>query len=173
MSKTMVALGLVGIMALTATTALAWGPGAGRGMGYGPGPGSGYGPGAAVSTLSPEQAAKIRKIRSDRFAEAAKVRTEMVTKRTALQALFREPVLDQAKIVAKQKEMTARQAQMQEKTLAAWMAVANVLTPEQRAQLPTVGPGTGSGFGPGRGFGPEMGMGRMGMGPRMGDRSRW
>jgi zinc resistance-associated protein len=175
MRKTMVVIGLVSAMALTATTALAWGPGSGRGkgMGYGPGPGSGYGPGAAVSTLSPEQAAKIQKIRSDRFADMAKVRTEMVTKRTELQALFREPVLDQAKIVAKQKEMTALQTQMQEKALAARMAVAEVLTPEQRAQLPNVGPGMGPGFGPGRGFGPEMGMGRMGMGPRMGGGPRW
>jgi zinc resistance-associated protein len=175
MRKTAVALGLVGIMALTATTAFAWGPGSGRGMGmgYGPGQGYGYGPGAAVSTLSPEQTAKIQKIQSDRFVEAAKVRTEMVTKRVELQALFREPNLDQAKIAAKQKELTTLQAQMQEKGLAARIAVAEVLTPEQRAQMPTFGPGTGPGFGPGRGFGPGMGMGHMGMGPRMGFGPRW
>ena len=34
----------------------------------------------------------------------------MYTKKTELQALFREPVLDQAKITAKQKEITALQA---------------------------------------------------------------
>lgn len=167
MRKTVVAIGLVSVMALTAATAFAWGPGMGRGMGmgYGPGQGYGHGSGPAVSTLSAEQAAKIQKIRSDRFAEVATVRTEMVTKRTEMQALFREPVLDQAKIAAKQKEITALQAQMQEKGLAARIAVAEVLTPEQRAQMPAYGPGMRSGFGQGRGMG--MGHGaRMGFGPR-------
>jgi len=175
MRKTLVAIGLVSVIALTAVTAFAWGPGMGRGMGmaYGPGYGYGQGPGVTAPNRSAEQAAKIQKIRSDRFADMATVRTEMVTKRTEMQALFREPVLDQAKIVAKQKEMTALQAQMQEKALAARMAVAEVLTPEQRAQMPAFGPGMGPGFGPGQGFGPGMGMGRMGMGPRMGVGPRW
>jgi hypothetical protein len=57
---------------------------------------------------------------------------------------------------------------MQEKALATRTAVAETLTPEQRAQLPAFGPGMGSGVGPGRSFGPGMGMGRMGMGPGMG-----
>jgi Spy/CpxP family protein refolding chaperone len=172
MKKTAVVLGLVGAMALSAATAFAWGPGGGRGMGMGYGPGQGYGPGPAVTapTLSVDQTAKVQ---ANRFAEVAKVRTEMITKRTELQALFREPTLDQAKIAAKQKELTTLQAQMQEKALAARMAVAEVLTPEQRAQLPAFEPGMGPGFGPGQGFGPGMGMGRMGMGPRMGFGPRW
>jgi len=175
MRKTMVVIGLVSAMALTAAAAFAWGPGSGRGMGmgYGPGQGCGYGPGAAVSTLSSEQTAKIQKIQSDRYAEMATVRNELFTKRTELQALFREPALDQAKIAAKQKELTTLQAQMQEKGLAARIAVAEVLTPEQRAQMPAFGPGMGPGFGAGRGVGPGMGMGHMGMGPRMGFGPRW
>lgn len=177
MKKTVVAFGLVAVMALTAAAAFAWGPGGGRGMatgmGYGPGHGYGQGPGVTAGNLSAEQAAKIQQIQTDRFAEMAKVRTEMVTKRTELQALFREPALDQAKITAKQKEITTLQGQMQEKGLAARLAVAEVLTPEQRAQMPAFGPGVGSWFGPGRGFGSGMGMGRMGMGPRMGYGPRW
>jgi len=166
MKRTMVALGLAAAVALTATTAFAWGPGSGHGMGmgYGAGQGYGYGPGAAVSTLSAEQVAQIQKIQSDRYAEMAPVRNEMITKRTELQALFREPALDQTKIAAKQKEMIALQAQMQEKALAARLAVAEVLTPEQRAQMPAFGPGTGPGFGRGMG---------MGYGPRMGFGPRW
>ena len=161
MKKTIVAIGLVGAMALSAATAFAWGPGGGRGMGrgygYGPGQGPGYGPAVAAPTLSAEQAQKLQKIQADRYAEAAKVRTEMVTKRTELQALFREPNLDRAKIEAKQKELAALQAQLQEKGLAARTAVAEVLTPEQRAQLPAYGPSMGRGFGRGMG---------MGFGPR-------
>jgi len=159
MKRAVMAIGLVGAMALTAATAFAWGPGGGRGMGrgygYGPGQGPGYGPAVAAPTLSAEQAQKLQKIQADRYGEAAKVRTELVTKRTELQALFREPVLDQAKIAAKQKEIAALQAQLQEKALAARTAAAEVLTPEQRAQLPAYGPGMGFGRGMGKGFGPR------------------
>ena len=163
--KRTVALGLVGVLVLTVSAAFAWGPGWGRGFG------PGYGPGSAVANLSQDQIAKIQKVQSDRYAEMAKVRSEMFAKRTELQTLFREPTLDQPKIAAKQKEIAALQAQMQEKALAARTAVAEVLTPEQRAQLPAFGPGMGPGFGPGfgagRGFGPGMGFGpRMGYGPR-------
>jgi len=147
MKKTMVALGVVSVMALTAATAFAWGPGMGRG--------SGYGPGMAAPNLSAEQVAQLQKIQTDRYAEMATVRTEMVTKRTELQALFREPSLDRAKIAAKQKELTALQAQMQENGLAARTAMAEVLTPEQRAQMPAYGPGFGGGRGGGMGFGPR------------------
>jgi zinc resistance-associated protein len=168
MKRTVVALGLAGVLALTASAAFAWGPGWGRGFG------PGYGPGRAVANLSQDQIAKIQKIQSDRFAEMTNLRTEMFTKAGELQALFREPTLDQTKIAAKQKEIAALQAQMQEKALAARTAVAEVLTPEQRAQMPAFGPGTGPGFGPGRGFGPGMGFGpRMGYGPPMGFGPRW
>jgi Spy/CpxP family protein refolding chaperone len=155
MKRTTVALGLVGVLVLTASAALAWGPGWGRGFG------PGYGPGPAVANLNQDQIAKIQKIQSDRYAEMAKFRTEMFTKGSELQALFREPTLDQAKITAKQKEIAALQAQMQEKVLAARTAVAEVLTPEQRAQLPAYGPGMGPGFGRGMGmgYGPGMGLG--------------
>jgi Spy/CpxP family protein refolding chaperone len=149
MKTMLVTIGMIGVMVLTAATAFAWGPGMGRGFG------PGVGPGMADVNLSAEQVAQIQKIQSDRYAEMAPVRNEMVTKRTELQALFREPALDQAKIAATHKEITALQAQMQEKALAARMAVAEVLTPEQRAQMPAFGPGMGMGYGPRMGFGPR------------------
>ncbi|MBI3085363.1 MAG: Spy/CpxP family protein refolding chaperone [candidate division NC10 bacterium] len=166
MKRTVVALGLVGALALTASAAFAWGPWFGRGMGMGYGHGYGYGPAVAAPNLSPEQVTKLQKIQGDRSAEMAKVRSEMFAKRAELQALFREPALDQPKIAAKQKEMAALQAQMQEKALAARTAMAEVLTPEQRAQMPAFGPGMGPGFGPGFGAG-------RGFGPGMGFRPRW
>ena len=164
--RTAMALGLAGVLALTASGALAWGPGYGRGFGrqgYGPG----YGPGPAVANLSAEQQGKIQKIRTDHFAEVSKVRSDLATKRAELQALLREPTLDKEKIAAKQKEIVALRAQLEEKRLAVRTAVAEALTPEQRAQLPAFGPGMGPGFGGGRGFGPGMGPG-MGHGPMMG-----
>ncbi len=151
MKRMVAALGLVVAVTLTAATVLAWGPGMGRGMGQGFG--HGYGAVAAVPDLSVDQVAKIQKIQSDRYGEAETVRSEMYTKKTELQALFREPVLDQAKITAKQKEITTLQNRMQAKGLAARMAVAEILTPEQRAQLPPCGPGSGGARGRGMGFG--------------------
>ena len=157
MKRAVMAVALVGALVLAASAALAWGPGWGRGYGVG------YGPAVTAPNLSAEQTAKLQKIQSDRYAEMAKVRTEMVTKRTELQALFREPALDQAKIAAKQKEIAALQAQLQEKGLATRTAVAESLTPEQRAQMPAFGAGVGPGYGRGMGFGPGRGMG---FGPR-------
>ena len=159
MRNTIVVVGLIGAMALSAATAFAWGPGGGRGMGRG----YGYGPGAAAPNLRADQVAKLQKIQADRYAEAAKLRNDMLAKRLEIQALFRAPVLDQAKIAAKQKEITALQAQLQEKGLPTRTAVAEVLTPEQRAQMPAFGPGVGPGYGRGMGFGAGRGMG---FGPR-------
>jgi len=61
--------------------------------------------------------------------------------------------LDRAKIASKQREIVTLQARMQEKGLAARTAVAEILTPGQRAQLPAYGPGSGGGRGRGMGFG--------------------
>jgi Spy/CpxP family protein refolding chaperone len=148
MKRMVVVLGLAVAVTLMAATVFAWGPGPGMRRGSGPGCDV-----AAAPNLSAEQAAKIQKIQSDRYAEAATVRSEMYAKKIELQALFREPVLDQAKIASKQGEIVALQAQMQEKGLAARTAVAEILTPEQRAQLPAYGPGSGGGRGRGMGFG--------------------
>jgi hypothetical protein len=131
-----------------------------------------------VANLSADQITKIKKIQSDRYAEMTTVRTELFTKHQELAVLYREPTVDKAKVAAKQKEVAALQAQMLEKGQAARAEVAEVLTPEQRAQLPAFGPGTGPGFGPGRGFGPGFGPGmgrgpRMGYGPPMGFGPRW
>ena len=103
MKRMVVVLGLAVAVTLTAATVFAWGPGMGPGMGQGFR--HGYGAAAAIPNLSADQAAKIQKIQSDRYAEAETVRSEMYAKKVELRALFREPVLDQAKITAKQKEI--------------------------------------------------------------------
>jgi len=147
MKRMAVAIGLAAAMTLGAATVFAWGPGIGRGFG----PWHGVAP--VAPALTAEQAAMVEKIRSERYAEVSKTRSEIYAKRLELQALFREPVLDQAKIASKQREITALQAKNQEQALAARTAFAEVLTPEQRAQLPAYGPGFGGGRGRGMGFG--------------------
>ena len=148
MKRMVAVLGLAVAATLTAATVFAWGPGPGMGRGFGPGCDV-----AAAPNLSTEQAAKIQKIQSDRYAEATTLRSEMYAKKIELQGLIREPVLDQSKIASKQGEIVVLQAQMQEKGLATRTAVAEILTPEQRAQLPAYGPGSGGGRGRGMGFG--------------------
>jgi Spy/CpxP family protein refolding chaperone len=103
MKRMTVAIAVVAVVALASTAGLAWGPGWRHGLG------PGYGPGIAGINLSADQLAKIQKIQSDRYAEMAKLRTDMFTKGSELQVLFREPTLDQAKIAAKQKEIAALQ----------------------------------------------------------------
>jgi Spy/CpxP family protein refolding chaperone len=93
----------------------------------------------AAPALSAEQITKIQKIQADRIAETGKLKTEMSAKQLELQGLFREPSLDRAKAEAKQKEIAALQAQMVEKDHAYRLSMAEVLTPEQRAQLPAFG----------------------------------
>jgi Spy/CpxP family protein refolding chaperone len=89
--------------------------------------------------LSAEQITKIQKIQADRIAEMAKLKTEMSAKQLELQTMLRQPNLDRAKIEAKQKELAGLQAQMVEKDHAYRLSMAEVLTPEQRAQLPAFG----------------------------------
>jgi Skp family chaperone for outer membrane proteins len=93
----------------------------------------------AAPALSAEQITKIQKIQADRIAETGKLKTEMSSKQLELQGLFREANLDRGKIEAKQKELAALQAQMVEKDHAYRLTMAEVLTPEQRAQLPAFG----------------------------------
>ena len=96
-------------------------------------------PAAPAPALSAEQITKVQKIQADRIAEMGKFKTEMSAKQLELQGLFREPNLDRAKAEAKQKEIAALQAQMVEKDHAYRLSMAEVLTPEQRAQLPAFG----------------------------------
>jgi zinc resistance-associated protein len=165
----------------TAGVALAQGWGRGGGMGYGPcgqgaGPcGPGYGPGgagvgsgpAAGLNLSPEQTQKMDSMRASFFKETTPLRNEMTTKHLELRALWSQSNPDQAQILAKQKEINALRAQMQEKSTKFRLEARNILTPEQQAQFRDLPGGYGS-FGPGQGmrcgYGPGRGMG-MGLGP--------
>jgi len=96
-------------------------------------------PAAPAPALSAEQIAKLQKIQAERIAGMGKFKTEMSAKQLELQSLFRQPDLDKAKIEAKQKEIAALQVQMVEKEHGYRLAMAEVLTPEQRAQLPAFG----------------------------------
>ena len=157
---TIVGLGLILVVALVATVALAWGPGFGPpGFGRGfEGPAYGSPP---IPNLTAEQSAQIQALRDDFLKEIEPLQKDLLSKRTELRSLWSNPNSDPAAITAKQKEIWDLQSKLQEKAASLGLEIRKVLTPEQIAQLPAFGPGPG--FGPGRGFGPPM----------MGPRGRW
>jgi Spy/CpxP family protein refolding chaperone len=162
MKKTIIiGLSLVLGLALVATVALAWGPG--FGPRFGPpgfwGPASGVPP---IPNLKTEQSAQIQALREGFLKEIEPLQKELYTKGQEFRTLWQNPNPDQAVIVAKQKEILDLRSQLQEKATNLGLEIRKVLTPEQLAQLPALGPGAG--FGPrGMGFGPPM----------MGPRGRW
>ncbi|MEI7671363.1 MAG: Spy/CpxP family protein refolding chaperone [Deltaproteobacteria bacterium] len=156
MKKTIIGLCMTLALALITTTALAWGPGFGRG--FGAGPGSGY---PAIPNLTAEQSAQIKALQEAFQKEIEPFQKEMAAKGEELRGVRLAPNSDAATVRAKQGELFALRTQFQGKLTNLRTEVQKVLTPEQLAQLPAVGPGRG--FGPVAGFGPPM----------MGPRGRW
>jgi Spy/CpxP family protein refolding chaperone len=141
---TIVVLGLILVLALVATVALAWGPGFSRGFG---GPAYGVPP---IPNLTAEQSAQIQALRDGFLKEIEPLQKGLYAKGQELRNLWQSPNPDQAAIAAKQKEIFDLQSKLQEKATNLGLEIRKVLTPEQQAQLPA--------FGPDAGFGPRMGM---------------
>ena len=160
-------------IALLTTAGVAMAQGWGRGPGYGPGgnapcdgPGcrQGHGPrgswGADLN-LTAEQTQKMQAMRESFFKETLPLRNEMQIKKLELSTLWAQTNPDQEKILAKQKEINALRAQMQEKGTKNRLEMRKILTPEQQAKVTAFGPGFGRGhgmkgrFGHGRGMGPD------------------
>jgi len=155
---TIVGLGLILVLALVATVALAWGPGFGPGFGRGfGGPAYGVPP---IPNLMAEQSAQIQVLRDGFLKEIEPLQKELYTKGTELRNLWQSPNPDQAAIGAQQKEILDLRSELQERATNLRLEIRKVLTPEQLAQLPA--------FVAGRGFGPGMGFS-----PMMGPRGRW
>jgi len=166
MKKTIIiGLCLTVALALIGTAALAWGPGFGRGFGPGfaPGSGSGY---PAIPNLTAEQSAQIKALQEASLKEIESLQKEMAAKGEELRSLRFAPNADAAAFRAKQEELFGLRTQLQEKLNHLRTEVQKLLTPEQLAQLPAVGPGRG--FGPVAGFGPGAGFG-----PMRGPKGRW
>lgn len=166
MKKTIIIVGLCLTLALALIeAALAWGPGFGRGFGpgFGPGAGSGY---PAIPNLTADQSAQIKALQEASRKEIEPLQKEMAAKGQELRGLRFAPNADAAAFKAKQEELFGLQKQLQEKLSNLRTEVQKLLTPEQLAQLPAVGPGRG--FGPVAGFGPGAGFG-----PMRGPKGRW
>jgi zinc resistance-associated protein len=103
--------------------------------------GGGWGSGA---NLTPAQSAKVSDLRQKFFNDTADLRQQMIQKRGELAALWQAATPDQAKIVAKQKELNALRDQMQQKGLDFQM--------QARKIAPGAANWPGPGMGPGRGM---------------------
>ena len=157
--KKMVIIGLSLVLGLglVAVAVMAQGPGFGRGFGMGPG----YGPpGNLFASLTPEQSAKIQSLQQAHLQAIAPLQQGMLAKGTEMRNLSQDPKADPAVIGAKQKEIWDLRSKMENMTNNLRLQIREILTPEQQAQLDSVGPR--------RGMGP-----RMGVGPGMGPMGRW
>jgi len=162
------------VIVLLATSGLAiaqgWGRGPGMGPGMGPGPCvPGYGPGVwgPGLNLSPEQTQKMQALQESFFKETIPLRNEIMNKQLELRMLWAQANPEQEKILAKQRELNALRAQLQEKATNHRLEMQKILTPEQQSQLRALPGGFGyygRGYGMRGGFGPGRGMG-MGYGP--------
>ncbi len=165
MTKKAVVFGLVVLMVLGVTYALAKdaGPGSGRAWGRcGEGGGSGK-----MSSLTPEQRTQLQAMHQKFHDETSQLRESIFSKRQELRSLWSDPNADPKVIIDTEKEVRELQDQMQEKMVQFKLEARKVLTPEQLSQFGERGMGPGLGHGPG--MGPRHGMG-PGPGTGPGDR---
>ena len=144
-------VGLVAGVAMAGWAAAAM---AGHGWGKGMGPrGGGMAIPYAASYLglSPEQTSQLQAMRERHFEEISPLQEKLFSKRQELRLLWANPNPDASQIAAKQKEIGALQAQIQEMSTKHQLEAIRILTPEQRQKLSVMrGPGLGAGPGWGK-----------------------
>ena len=169
MKKIIFAVMMAAILATAGlATAQDWGKGHGMGMGYGSHSGGARSAGSGLwkaLNLTPEQIEKMKALRESFLKEKIPLRNELMLKRLELRGLWMQTNPDEAKILAKQKEINALRAQFGEKVTKNRLEMRKILSPEQEAKLINLrarlwrGHGRGCGSGPGPGYGRGMGYG--------------
>ena len=161
MKKIILAVTMVALLA-TAGLVMAqdWGKGSGMGMGYGPHSGGAHSGGSGLwgaLNLTPEQMQKMQALRESFLKEKIPLRNELMLKRVELRGLWIQTNPDEAKILAKQKEMNALRAQLGKKVTKFRLEMRKILTQEQQAKLINLRGHLWHRYG--KGCGREMGMG--------------
>lgn len=156
-------LALLGIAVMgtlfLASSAMALRGGMGRGMG-----GCGLGPDGcvyfSVPNLTEEQSAELTDCQKRFVMDTSKIKSDLAVKRIELNQLLRESQPKTEAVMAKQKELSDLQSQLQKKCLSKQLNVRNILTDEQLSQLPPYGYAPGSHTPPGwmKGYGPLQGQ---------------
>jgi Spy/CpxP family protein refolding chaperone len=127
------------------------------GPGFGMGGNANCPAGMNQLNLTPEQQTKLGELKEKHWKDTVSLRNEMQIKRLELRTLWTAPNPDKNKILAKQKELNELRDKMQVKATDFRLDIRKALTPEQAAQLGTLGSGMGFHGGMGR-----MRMGRQG-----------
>jgi Spy/CpxP family protein refolding chaperone len=116
--------------------------------------------------LTPEQIAKMRELRGRFRNETHDLRYDLAAKRLEMRKLFTDPKVDDATLMAKQKEIGSLQQKLMDKRAQLKIEWRKILTAEQIQKLDRIIPAGGfMGHRKGRGMGCGMGPG---MGPGMG-----
>jgi Spy/CpxP family protein refolding chaperone len=151
--KTTFALVTVLVMLTFPALAMAqgWEMGMHQGMGYGP---SWMGSWASRLNLSNEQMQKLEALHERFLKETISIRNDLALKQVELRTLWLQTNPEEGKILAKEKEINALMAQVQEKATKYLLEGRKVLTPEQQAKAMA--------FFMRGGFGFHHGMGGMG-----------
>ena len=149
MKKTIIVLGLVGVVLVGAIYAFAQGPGHGPGAGKMGRGDWGYQKGL---NLTSDQKAKFQELRQKFNDETTQLRETLLAKRAELRSLWTDPKADSKTIMEKERELRDPQDQMRDKMVQMRLEGRNILTLEQLSQI-----------GQGRGMGPGGMMGRSGM----------
>lgn len=162
MRKKVITIAIVTLLTIgIISVALSQGRGhrAGRGR-FGPHCGPGMAArGRPEPDLTKEQLEKLQPLRAGFEKETLSLRNELELKSLELRHLWTVDELDEEAIVAKSREVSDLQAQLQEKMIRHRLDVAKILTKEQRARFLA---GSTRGLGPeprGRGRGGRPGMG--------------
>lgn len=164
---TLMFIGITLVSSLLLTSvAMAWrGGGMKRGMrGWGCGfvPGTCWSPG--IPNLTSEQSAKLNEIQKSFIKETSKLRSNLAVCRIELNQLLAQPSPNTEEAMAKQKELTNLQSQLQQKCIGKQLEMRKILTEEQLSQLsygfgPYANRFTNQSPGWMRGYGPPQGQG--------------
>jgi len=148
---------------VTVTVVVLWASaGVAMGQGYGMGMGTrssialsaGSGLGGALN-LTSEQVQKMQALRESFLREKIPLGNELELKQFEMRGLWMQINPDEAKLLAKQKEINALRAQIGEKAIKNRLEMRKILTPEQQAKLinlrgrlwPSLGRSCGMGMG--------------------------
>jgi len=130
---------------------------------FGPGdmhgwPGSGFKAGHGIVSylgFTPEQIGKMRELRSRYRNETHDVRYDLAVKRLEMKKLFTDPKVDDATLLAKQKEISSLRQRLMDKRAQMKIEWRKILTAEQIQKLDRIPAGCRMGHG-------RMGFGKMG-----------
>jgi Spy/CpxP family protein refolding chaperone len=124
------------------------------------GPGPGFGAWRGIVSylgLSQEQVTKMRELRSRFRNETHDLRYDLAVKRLEMRKLFTDPKVDDATLLAKQKEVSSLRQKLMDTRAQMMIEGRKILTPEQIQKLDRMPMGRGMGHGMGHGGGWEFG----------------